>query len=204
MSHSYCVCIHIYILRITRQMPVLNFTPSPSIHHSLGTFGDILVVYTTLQQSAEAGSDFTSAIGDEIIIPDGSSFVYIPINITADTLPELNETFQLVLNEVMLDTGIGDSSLGGPLLGRITTTDIVIFENDDPYGRFHITGSSGESTVREQEAASVGVSLTVERRGGTVGSVQVTWSVTGGIATEGEDFAGQLLSGTETVLKCII
>ena len=95
----------------------------------------------------------------------------------------------------MLGTGIADPDLGGPLLGRITTTDIVIFENDDPYGRFHITGSSGESTVREQEAASVGVSLTVERQGGTIGSVQVTWSVTGGTATEGEDFAGQLLSG---------
>lgn len=160
------------------------------IHLSLGTFGAIRVLYTTLQQSAEAGSDFTSAIGDEITIPEGTSLMNIPIEILADNLPELNETFQLVLNDVTLDIGLEESGSGGPLLGSITTTDIVIVENDDPYGRFHITGSSGENTVRVQEMANLGVSLMVERQGGTVGSVQVTWSVTGGSATEGEDFAG--------------
>lgn len=149
------------------------------------------MVYTTLQQTAEAGSDFTSATGQEITIPEDISLMNISVEILADNLPELNETFQLVLNNVILDIDLEDPGYGGPLLGAITTTDIVIVENDDPYGRFHITGSNGESTVRVPEAANLGVSLEVERQGGTVGSVQVTWSVTGGSATEGEDFAGQ-------------
>ena len=149
------------------------------------------MLYTTLQQSAEAGSDFISAIGEEITIPEGISLMNISVEILADNLPELNETFQLLLNDVTLDIGLEESGSGGPLLGAITTADIVIVENDDPYGRFHITGSSGESTVRVQETANLGVSLEVERQGGTVGRVQVTWSVTGGSATEGEDFAGQ-------------
>lgn len=146
---------------------------------------------TSSQQSAVAGNDYTSISGEEVIIQEGSTSVNIPITIIADDIPELNETFQLVLNDAYLTEELAeDSGGGGPQLGAITTTDIIILENDDPYGRFHITGSGGESTVRVQEVGSFGVILSVERQAGTVGAAQVTWSITGGTATEGVDFGG--------------
>ena len=150
---------------------------------------------TTSQQSAEAGSDYTSVTGEIITIPEGSSLANIPITILADELPELNETFELALINVFLSMDdVEESGQGGPQLGSITATDIIILENDDPYGRFHITGSGGESTVRVPEVGSLGVVLVVERQAGRVGTVQVTWSVTGGTATQGADFGGQPLT----------
>lgn len=146
---------------------------------------------TSSQQSAEAGVDYTSISGKEIIIPEGSNAINIPITILPDNISELNETFQLVLNDVYLTEEIGeDSGNAGPQLGPITTADIVILENDDPYGRFHITGSGGESVVRVQEVGNLGVILNVDRQAGRVGTVQVTWSITGGTATEDVDFGG--------------
>lgn len=146
---------------------------------------------TSSQQSAQAGVDYISISGEEIIIPEDTTAANIPITILADNISELNETFQLVLNDVYLTEEIAeDSGSGGPQLGPITTADIVILENDDPYGRFHITGSSGESIVRVQEVASLGVILNVDRQAGRVGTVQVTWSITGGTATEDVDFGG--------------
>lgn len=148
--------------------------------------------YSTIsQQSAQAGVDYISISGEEIIIPEDTTTANIPITILADNISELNETFQLVLNAVNLTEEIAeDFGSGGPQLGPITTADIVILENDDPYGRFHITGSSGESIVRVQEIASLGVILNVDRQAGRVGTVQVTWSITGGTATEDVDFGG--------------
>lgn len=146
---------------------------------------------TSSQQSAQAGVDYTSISGEEIIIPEDTTAANIPITILADNISELNETFQLVLNNVYLTEEIAeDFGSGGPQLGPITTADIIILENDDPYGRFHITGSSGDSIVRVQEVASLGVILNVDRQAGRVGTVQVTWSITGGTAMEDVDFGG--------------
>ena len=142
--------------------------------------------------SATAGNDYTPAVGREIIISEGSSLAYIPVTILADDLPELNETFQLSLIEVSFaEELVEDSGTGGPQLGSTTTAEIVILENDDPYGRFSITGSSGESTVRVQEVGSFGVTLNVNREAGRVGTVMVTWSITGGTAIENVDYGGQ-------------
>ena len=93
---------------------------------------------------------------------------------------------------VSLAEELAENSGGSrPQLGPITGADVVILENDDPYGRFHITGSSGESTVRIQEVGNFGVILNIDRQAGTVGTVQVTWGIsTGGTATQNMDFGG--------------
>ena len=150
------------------------------------------MLYSTVSlQSAEAGSDYTAILGKELTLAEGISTANISVAILADTLPELNETFQLVLNDVNRETDVDESEdPAGPELGAITTVDVVILENDDPYGRFHITGSGGESVVEVQEVASLGVQLVVERQGGRVGTVQVSWGISGGSATEGDDFGG--------------
>ncbi|CAI8030499.1 Adhesion G-protein coupled receptor V1 [Geodia barretti] len=131
---------------------------------------------------------------EEVIIEEGSSSVNIPVTILADELPELDETFQLSLVSVYFTEEVPeDMGDGGPQLGEITVSEIVIRENDDPYGRFRIAGGSGESVVRVPEADSLGVSLTVTREAGRVGTVEVTWSVSG-TAEENVDFAGAVLA----------
>ena len=141
--------------------------------------------------SATAGNDYAPIVGEEIIIAEGSSFARIPVTILADNLPELNETFQISLISVSFSEELPeDSGSGGPQLGSTTSTKILIRENDDPYGRFRITGSGGESVVRIQEVGNLGVSLTVSREAGRVGTVEVSWSVTGGTAVENVDFGG--------------
>ena len=165
---------------------------------SAGLFRNISIIYSTAASSlpsATAGNDYVPIVGEEAIIEGGSSRVNISVTILADDLPELNETFQLSLvgvsfaEELLEDTGDG-----GPQLGELTTSEIVIRENDDPYGRFRITGGSGESVVRVPEVGSFGVSLTVTREAGRVGTVEVSWSVTDGTAVENVDFGGKSLS----------
>ena len=82
---------------------------------------------------------------------------------------------------------------GIAILGGIPETTVVIFENDDPHGEFYLLASNGRSdiSVTEPVGFDSGVTLTVERRGGTIGEVRVRWDVIGGIATEGLDYAGQ-------------
>ena len=157
-------------------------------------FRNISVIYSTAPSSppsATGGNDYTSIIGAEVIIGEGFSNVNIPITILADDLPELNENFQLSLVSVYFTEEVSeDMGDGGPQLGEITSSEITIRENDDPYGRFRITEGSGESEVRVPEADSLGVSLIVTREAGSVGTVEVTWSVSG-TAEENVDFAGK-------------
>ena len=137
--------------------------------------------------------DYTQILGEEIIIEEGSSSAEIPVTILADNLPELDETFQLSLVSVSFTEEVSeDMGDGGPQLGETTTLEITIRENDDPYGRFRITGGSGESVVWVPEVGNLGVSLNVTREAGRVGTVSVTLSLSGN-ATEDEDYGGKSL-----------
>ena len=165
---------------------------------SAGLFSNISVLYSTAAApvpSATAGNDYAPIVGREIIIPEGVSSENISVTILTDNIPELNETFQLSLIGVSFaEERAEDSGSGGPQLGPTTTADIVILENDDPYGRFSISGSSGESVVRVQEVGNLGVSLTVTREAGRIGTVLVTWNIVGGTTAENVDFGGKFIS----------
>ena len=143
------------------------------------------------QAVATLGNDFSPATGSSIIIPDGASTAAIPVTIVGDTLSELNESLIVTLTAVELVIDSRESFGSGPQLGAITAAEVVILENDDPHGQFFLFGSNGEDVIRVRETQNFGVSLTVERRGGTIGEVQVSWAVVSGIATEGQDYAGE-------------
>ena len=138
-------------------------------------------------------NDFSPAISQSITIPEGSSQTAIPVTIVGDTIPELDENLIAILNTVEIIGESVDSSATGPLLGAITETAVVISVNDDPYGKFYLFASNGESEVRVIEAENFGITLIIERRGGTLGDVQVNWDVISGIAEEGEDYAGRFV-----------
>lgn len=140
---------------------------------------------------ASAGNDFTAVVGQALIIADGERQASIPVTIIGDAIPELNESLIVTLTNVELLSPVLVE--GGPLLGEIAESTLVILENDDPRGLFTISGSDGSAIVRvvEPESLSTGVTLTVERQQGSIGQVSVSWSVSGGTALPGEDFVGK-------------
>ena len=146
------------------------------------------------QAVATEGSDFVSSIGRPVIIPAGSTSSHIPLTIIGDMTPELNESLIITLNDVEVASAIeGGAPIGISLLGGIVQSTVVILENDDPHGQFTIYGSNGERVVRISEPFrfNFGVTLTVERRGGTIGEVSVRWDVSSNsTAVQGLDYAG--------------
>lgn len=140
---------------------------------------------------ATNGNDFTAAVGQSLILEDGQREASIPVTIIGDAIPELNESLVVTLTGVEL---VNDSILGGaPLLGQIVETTVVILENDMPYGVFVVSTSDGGDLVRvvEPDSRSVGVTLIVQRLQGSIGQASVSWMVSGGTATPGEDFDGK-------------
>lgn len=140
------------------------------------------------QSVASDGNDFTAAFGQEVVIPDGQGQANISVTIIGDTVPELNESLLVTLTSVELVTPLEE----GPLLGELTEATLVILENDDPQGVFTVSGNGGNAVVQvvEPDDLSTGVTLTVERLQGSIGQVSVSWSVTGGTASQGLDFIG--------------
>ena len=162
-------------------------------------FSIIMILPTPLQVMpfyqavASEGNDFTPVIGQTILVPDGIATTTIPVTLIGDALPELNESLVVTLLGVELVTdSLEGVSSGAPSLGAITQTSLIILENDDPRGRFAIYGSNGVAVTRvsESEAFDFGVSLTVERQGGTLGEVSVQWGVVDSTAVEGQDYTG--------------
>ena len=94
------------------------------------------------------------------------------LEITDETTPEFEETFELVLT---VESSTGDSE-DGARPGSTTTSTITVSENDDPHGLFIV--SSATSSVEVPEDVGEGeeggsVEVVVEREYGVVGRVQV-------------------------------
>lgn len=139
------------------------------------------------------GNDFNLTVGQEIIIADGQRQANVPVTILADTIPELNESLTVSLTNVeLVNPEEGGDISGGPILGDITETRLIILENDDPMGVFIITASDRSSVLRviEPDSFSFGITLRVERLRGSIGQVSVSWTVSGGTALQGGDFIG--------------
>lgn len=114
----------------------------------------------------------------------------IPVTIIGDTIPELNESLTVTLTGVELVDPEGEN--GGPILGTITESTLIILENDDPRGVFAITASDGNPVLRviEPDSFTFGIALRVVRQRGSIGQVSVNWIVSGGTARQGQDFIG--------------
>ena len=142
---------------------------------------------------ASAGNDFSPVTGGSVIIPDGQMQASLPVTIIGDNVPELNESLTVTLTNVELVST--PSTPASPILGDLRQSTLVILENDDPHGVLVVSGTDGSSTVRvvEPDTSTFGVTLRVQRERGSIGQVSVRWSVSGGSATEGDDFIGKLL-----------
>ena len=133
--------------------------------------------------------DFELISSREIVIPQGASAGSLPVTIMSDDLPELNETFSVSLVGVQV-LGVEDSNPSNqPTLVGIVSSTGVIKENDDPYGRFVI---SGNNMVPEPAGSedSLPVTLTIRREAGTNGDIEVTWSAEG-VTASADDFSSE-------------
>ena len=139
--------------------------------------------------------DFIPAFSDVLTIPSGQSQAVIPLTVLADTIPELNETLVVSLTSVTLLDGGDAGSLdeeNAPSIGPINEAFVIILINDDPFGRFVLSVTAGGSKeARVPEAENFAVTLVVEREGGTLGDVEVSWTVVSGTAEEGVDYTGE-------------
>ena len=132
--------------------------------------------------------DYNPAINLITTIADGSRWGFINITINPDTVPELDETFHVVLTTVQLSSGSAMNPANDPTLGTNRTADVTIPFNDEAHGLFRIVSSTGQMNVTVSEQGNLAVPITVERSGGTLGSVSVDWYGISDSAMSGSDF----------------
>ncbi|XP_070543508.1 adhesion G-protein coupled receptor V1-like isoform X2 [Ptychodera flava] len=173
------------------------YADSTSFDSSTGFFyyvKDMNKVQPLYDGQAEAGVDFAPVNTGSFQIPDGSNHGYVSVVILNDSIPELDETFQVKLENVRL-VDLIPLPQNQAQLGQLTEADVVIGGNDDANGVWRIYSSSPDATdngqaiaVVERDGLSVSVELVVERTGGAIGDVSVSWHVSGGTATDNEDY----------------
>ncbi|XP_037657723.1 adhesion G-protein coupled receptor V1 [Choloepus didactylus] len=106
-----------------------------------------------------------------IVFPPFSHESHLKFQIVDDDLPEIAESFHIVL---LKDTLRGDAVLLGPSILQVT-----IKANDKPYGVLSFNSILFEKTVIiDEDSVSRFEEITVVRNGGTHGNVSVNWVLT--------------------------
>ena len=108
----------------------IGTTVSLSVVRTGGTFGIVGANYVVNEGTAQL-ADFSPGFGSVIIQP-GETMGSVVINITNDAEPELDETF-----DVVLESGIGGAQISSP-----DTATVTILRNDDVNGAFAFTNTS--------------------------------------------------------------
>ena len=135
--------------------------------------GVISVDYATGDNTATAGSDYTSASG-QLNFAAGEASKSFTVSITNDGNAEGNESLNLTL-----------SSPSGAVIGQ-NGKAVLIISDDDSYTPPTLNFSAVNFTVPESTATK---SITVSRTGDTSGTVGVTWSAASNTAKLGIDFS---------------
>jgi galactose oxidase-like protein/Calx-beta domain-containing protein/glyoxal oxidase-like protein/Kelch motif protein len=94
-----------------------------TVARSGGSLGQVTVDYTTTDQSAQAGADYTTTSGT-LTFADRETLKYFTIPILNDSAPEPDETFRLDLQNSTAGATLGDQ--------RIATVTIKDVDDDPP------------------------------------------------------------------------
>uniref|UniRef100_A0AAY4AJN8 Calx-beta domain-containing protein n=1 Tax=Denticeps clupeoides TaxID=299321 RepID=A0AAY4AJN8_9TELE len=138
--------------------------------------GEVSVGYSIISDgsasAATPGVDFIDLQVERVVVfQSGVHTAQLHFNITDDKVPEIAESFQLVLLE---ETLLGDAVLLTPSSAHIT-----IEPNDKPYGVLSISSSLFSQTVVINEDLTVSFEdITIVRNGGTHGNVSINWTIT--------------------------
>jgi hypothetical protein len=136
--------------------------------------------WSTAAGSATAGVDYVTANGSRTTAA-GATTATVDITVNGDTLPELDETFRLILGNP------GNATIGDSVgVGTIIDDELeAVIDIDEPT---LVEGQSGTGTL--------GFSVTLSHA--TAIPVTVDWNTAPGTASDGTDFLGA--SGTVTFL----
>jgi hypothetical protein len=109
---------------------------------------DVVLTYSTINGTAVAGSDFVGVSHGQVVIPAGSTSATVLIDVLADNLPELMESFTL-----QLDSAVGmTSGTGLPIVNTasdfiaplgpevVASTDMAALGSTDPAGIAYVPG----------------------------------------------------------------
>lgn len=142
-----------------------------------GSLEQILLEWQVLQQNSSGGLQPAPAQQDLAVVAGvlqfqpGVTEQGIILDVIRDGLPELSETFRV---ELVRTTGGSE----GARLGLNSTANLVVSENDDPYGVFSFTPSSENIEIGEDIPSSdpdngTGV-FYIQRSGGSFNSISVS------------------------------
>ncbi|MGV0024306.1 DUF4347 domain-containing protein [Phormidesmis priestleyi] len=138
-----------------------------------GSFGAASVNYTTVDETALPGSDYTTTAG-VLQFADGETSKTVTIPILNDAIPEETERFGF---------GLGETT--GASLGTNRTALITILD-DDAAASFAF--SAPQYSVNEDDGT---VAVIVQRSGNTASNASVQYATSNGTATAGADYPAQ-------------
>lgn len=145
-----------------------------TITRTNGSSGDVSVELTTQDGTASSNEKYQTFI-DVLTFLDGETSQTVSIEIYDDAVYQGNETFNVVLFNL-----VGDASLGNP-----STATVTIVE-DEPVPVAGVLQFSGDSySVNEGDSS---VTITVQRTDGSYGDVSVDYSIVDGSAVNGNDY----------------
>ena len=121
---------------------------------------------------ASAGNDFKSVDSEFITIANGSTTGIINIIIYNDTIPELDETFQVIITKLEVKNKVV-ALKNHPRIGKKNLVNFTIQHNDYPNGMFKLlldvsyVSSSGQNyTMLEPDSLSFALTFHVDRERG--------------------------------------
>ena len=158
-------------------------TATFTVNRTGGTDGAVTVNFATSDGTALAGSDYTANSGT-LSFADGQSSQTISVAITQDVIDEPNENFTVSIN----------GPTGGATLGTNVTSTATIVDDDNVIPAPGVLTLS-QANVSVDEGAGT-ATFTVNRTGGSDGTVGVTFNTANGTATAGSDYTAN--TGTLT------
>jgi uncharacterized repeat protein (TIGR01451 family)/uncharacterized delta-60 repeat protein len=148
-------------------------TVTVTVVRTNGTHNGVSAQWATSDGTAIAPGDYKAASGT-LSFPDGVGTNTFTVKIIDDSLAEDDETINLSLFNVT-----GGASLG------LSNAVITIVDNDSPNGRVNF--SSPTYTTNENGTAAT---ITVNRSGGSQGTLAVNFATSNGTAVSGTDYTG--------------
>ena len=130
-------------------------------------------------QRARAGLDFVSIVNSNYaLIKNGSSYGSVSITILNDSIPELEEIFEIHLTGVEV-AGYNPTQENLPEIGGITRINVTIQENDYPYGLFglqvereQVLQNNSQYFVYEPNESRIPITFYISR-----GKGNISWTV---------------------------
>ena len=141
-------------------------TISISLMRVGGSLGAVIVSYTTTNGTAVSPGDYTGMTGT-IVLTQGQTTAEILVATHDDDDSEIVEDFSFILLGVTRG-----------FLGNITRATVLIEASDSPFGVVGFLEDAGVTIDNPTQSPRV-VSLTLHRSGPTLGSIDITWNITG-------------------------